>query len=170
MLIDLRKIEDSTVEFDFDVQPADADLESRFAELEKPASFLGTVRKDGWIAHVVGASDARVRRMCNRCLKKEAQDFSFDVDCGYVKFTMLSEKREAKLEIMGLEYAVIDSNELNLKEVFSEHLLLAMPEIYVCDDKCLGICPECGEKKEKLVCDCNQRSMDPRWAALKDLK
>ena len=74
------------------------------------------------------------------------------------------------MEILGLEYSVIEGDVLDLKEVFAEQLLLEMPDRFVCADDCMGLCVECGRKKDHAECDCGEDDIDPRWAALKNLK
>ncbi len=170
MLIDLRKIEDSAVDFDFLVEPADVDLEIRYSNLKHPAEFKGRVTKDGWVAHVEGKSNVLVERRCDRCFSKVDAEYDVDFECAYVKSTSLNEEKETKLEIMGLEYSVIDGDTLDLTEVFSEQLLTEMPDRFVCAADCEGLCPECGRRKDSDECDCGEKGIDPRWAALKNLK
>ncbi|NNE65878.1 MAG: DUF177 domain-containing protein [Pyrinomonadaceae bacterium] len=170
MLIDLRKLEDGTIEFDFEIGPDEVDLSARFSKLTEPVKFVGRVRKDGWITKVSAEATARLERKCDRCLALKPAEESVAVDSAYVKYSSLGEERENELEILGLEYSVIESDELNLKDVFSENLLIAMPDGFSCAADCLGICPECGAKLEDSDCDCEKKSVDPRWAALSEIK
>lgn len=170
MLVDLRKIEDSAVDFDYLVEPAEVDLKVRFSRLASPAAFKVRVAKDGWVAQVEGSSKASVERRCDRCFSKVAVECSLNFTCAYVKFSSLSEEKETKLEILGLEYSVIDRDQLDLNEVFTEQLLIEMPDRFVCETGCRGLCPECGKRKDAGECDCGKSEIDPRWAALKNLK
>lgn len=170
MVVDLRKIEDSAIEFDVRIEPSDVDIGARFAQLEKPSDFSGEVRREGWITYVSGSFEAELERRCDRCYRKALLTLPVNVDAAYVVFSALSDEREAELDILGLDYLVLERYELDLKKVFAEQLLLAMPDKFVCEAGCSGICPECGRPKETGECVCKEESTDPRWAALKDIK
>ena len=48
-------------------------------------------------------------------------------------------------------------------------LLLNLPEQVLCKEDCKGLCPECGTNLNLKDCDCGDKDIDPRWAALKNL-
>jgi len=57
-----------------------------------------------------------------------------------------------------------------MADVIREQILLATPEQVYCRDNCEGLCPKCGENRNLINCNCSDDDIDPRWAALKDLK
>jgi uncharacterized protein len=40
----------------------------------------------------------------------------------------------------------------------------------VCREDCQGLCAQCGQNLNEKKCGCEQRVIDPRLAALKDIK
>ncbi|PYS67386.1 MAG: hypothetical protein DMF69_23170, partial [Acidobacteria bacterium] len=50
-----------------------------------------------------------------------------------------------------------------------EQILLAVPSRSLCTENCKGFCPTCGADKNAGDCGCDEKDIDPRWAALKNL-
>lgn len=68
------------------------------------------------------------------------------------------------------EALLIDSHHiLDLSEVVRQGLWLAEPEKALCRSDCAGLCPNCGGNRNLGECQCDQASIDPRWAALQAL-
>ncbi|MGH3669249.1 MAG: YceD family protein [Pseudonocardiaceae bacterium] len=55
---------------------------------------------------------------------------------------------------------------VDLEPMVRDAVLLALPQAPVCSEDCLGLCPECGEKRAELGADHRHETMDPRKAAL----
>jgi uncharacterized protein len=56
---------------------------------------------------------------------------------------------------------------VDLEPVVRDAVLLALPQAPLCQEDCLGLCPECGGKRAELGADHRHEIIDPRWAALK---
>jgi hypothetical protein len=61
-------------------------------------------------------------------------------------------------------------DELDLSQLAREQILLNLPEQVLCREDCKGICPTCGKDLNEGDCKCGEDEIDPRWAALKDLR
>jgi len=59
---------------------------------------------------------------------------------------------------------------IDLSGPLREQILLAIPPSPVCDEACKGLCPQCGKDLNQGDCGCERTIIDPRWAALKDMK
>ena len=59
---------------------------------------------------------------------------------------------------------------LELNDVLREFVLLALPMQRLCDEKCKGICPLCGQNRNQNECRCQMTASDDRWAALKEIR
>ena len=66
------------------------------------------------------------------------------------------------------DFIVLDGMRLNLDELVSEDIYLAIPPRFLCKDDCKGLCSICGADLNEGQCDCRSPS-DPRWDALKDM-
>lgn len=71
--------------------------------------------------------------------------------------------------IDGETYPIVDG-EIDLEPILLDALLPEMPLAPRCSESCLGLCPHCGINRNLESCDCAQRVIDPRWAALDVLK
>ncbi|MDH3529219.1 MAG: DUF177 domain-containing protein, partial [Acidobacteriota bacterium] len=126
-------MDEGKVEFDLLIEPSDVDLSARFASLLETSRFRGYLRKEDWIVSVSGYFKAAIERVCDRCLSKSEIELAVNVERAYVEFKKLDEEREIELDVRGLEYSLIETEQLNLREVFEEHLLLAIPDKFVCE-------------------------------------
>ena len=77
----------------------------------------------------------------------------------------MAELTEAEMSV-----SVFDGKAIDVDEIVKEQILLAVPTRMLCREDCKGICPECGIDKNTGECQCVTDDIDPRWAALKNLK
>lgn len=66
------------------------------------------------------------------------------------------------------EFIVLDGMRMELDELVSEDIYLAVPSRFLCKDDCKGLCGICGADLNVEQCDCKV-SGDSRWDVLKDL-
>ena len=66
--------------------------------------------------------------------------------------------------------ASIDGKVIDLEPIIREHLLLALPMSAVCREDCSGLCTNCGQNLNEKQCGCETKFVDPRLAALKNIK
>ena len=67
------------------------------------------------------------------------------------------------------EYGVTDGGFVDLGPLVRELSLLEIPMQVLCRPDCAGLCPECGVNWNEETCDCEQETIDPRLAKLKEL-
>lgn len=63
-----------------------------------------------------------------------------------------------------------DGKTIDLDPILREQILLALPMHVVCNDDCKGLCAQCGQNLNEAKCGCDPKPVDPRLAALKDIK
>ena len=63
-----------------------------------------------------------------------------------------------------------DNDEIDLEPLLREQVILAVPFAPLCREDCKGLCPVCGNDLNQQECGCDRAPIDPRLAALKDLK
>lgn len=49
-----------------------------------------------------------------------------------------------------------------------ENIILEIPQKPLCQEECKGLCPHCGEERNKRECGCEEESIDPRLAVLEE--
>ena len=80
--------------------------------------------------------------------------------------------RDQEIEDIDLEEVDelwLDGNEMNLETPIRDAIVLNLPVNPLCTQDCLGLCPDCGEKWEKLPEDHAHEAIDARWAGLAGL-
>ena len=66
------------------------------------------------------------------------------------------------------EYA-ISNDTLDLEPVIRDAVVLSLPFQPICQEDCLGLCPQCGVRLLDDPGHKHEAEVDPRWAALSDL-
>jgi uncharacterized protein len=61
-------------------------------------------------------------------------------------------------------------DQLDLKPMARDAVLLELPQAPLCSERCPGLCPLCGADLNEGVCGCQTEVGDPRWAALDVLR
>lgn len=67
------------------------------------------------------------------------------------------------------ELILPDDLQIDLQPLFRDYLTLEIPISPVCQPDCKGLCPICGENRNRTVCDHDEEPGDPRLAVLKSL-
>ena len=63
-----------------------------------------------------------------------------------------------------------EGDEVDLEPLLREQVILAVPFAPLCSEDCKGLCPVCGTDLNTGSCTCDRTPIDPRWAALRNLK
>jgi uncharacterized protein len=81
-------------------------------------------------------------------------------------------KKKHELEIDDLDIEdelMMQGQIMDLETPIRDAVVLSLPINPLCNQDCLGLCPECGEKWAGLAKDHAHSSIDARWAGLKAL-
>jgi uncharacterized protein len=74
-----------------------------------------------------------------------------------------------EIDLDAVDELWLDGNEMNLEVPIRDAIVLDLPVNPLCSQACLGLCPDCGEKWEKLPEDHVHEVIDARWAGLAGL-
>lgn len=128
-----------------------------------------------------GDLDARLMGPCKRCLA----DVSLALP---VAFTLNlvprldapgveeegedspNRKSTGSFDLADADEELFDGKTIDLDPILREQVLLALPMYVVCDEGCKGLCSRCGQNLNERECGCEKGRVDPRLAALKDIK
>jgi uncharacterized protein len=116
--------------------------------------------------------DGRVRGLatafCARCLAT----FQADVDKEFSLVLRPETRLTGEHELKGSDLAesFYSGPEVDVTRLVYEQVLLALPTRPLCDEKCLGLCPQCGANRNLTDCSCTVETGDPRLAVLRGLK
>lgn len=170
MIIDLFELSEPVSGFNAELSPAEINLEEESARLAEPVKIEGKVRKGIAQTDVEGRIATEIEIDCARCLSaaKTALDFPFKVT--FVTEENYTQDAEAELRADDLNVAIFEGQKIDLAELAREQILLNLPTRFFCRDSCQGLCPKCGANKNTVNCNCEEKEIDPRWSALKNLK
>ena len=96
--------------------------------------------------------------VCRRCLVATSGVAESDVHELYQRVVTATDA----FEIVG--------EQLDLRPVVRELVLLDAPSTPLCRPDCAGLCPTCGADRNSQTCQCEPPPADPRWSALDALK
>ena len=119
-----------------------------------------------------GTSTFTADLSCSRCL--EPYPFA-NTSTFHVRFRPRPEITEENEEI-----EITDAEELDvefysertipLRDLALEQIQLSIPMKPLCDESCLGLCPQCGANRSRESCSCEASIVDERWDALKGIR
>ena len=170
MRIELENLEGRKGDFAHVYQPDELNPVDERVRLTGPASVKGKVRLSGNQVFVDGHIEARAQVECDRCLQPVEAPVSADFALEYISGTDYESSDVVELTEAEMLVSVFDGEAIDVDEIVKEQILLAVPTRMLCREDCKGICPECGVDKNKGECQCVTDDIDPRWAALKNLK
>ena len=101
---------------------------------------------------------------CSRCLKKYKNIIEKEEDV-----FITSEDIDPKDKDTDMFYIQLDNGQIDIDVVIKEIFIINRPLKPLCDEKCKGLCPECGANLNDESCNCDTKEVDPRMEQLKDL-
>ncbi len=155
------------------------------AELDRPELVeLGPVAWRGQVIYVDPGFLLRAHLSydqtlhCNRCLQPIHDPVRSDVELmieierpasghgGHAGHA--GGEHELRDEDLGTMY--VEGEILETLPILIEQLQLNIPMKPLCRPDCQGLCPVCGIDRNTGTCTCEEKSGDPRWAALATFK
>ena len=139
---------------------SDVDLEASHVEARMDVSRAGDT------ISVHGRLEGDVKLACTRCLGEAHVQVAVPLRVVLGPASMGAEESLAD----ELEYFNHDGEVVDLEPVLRETLILSLPMATLCQPECKGLCPVCGGNRNERDCGCDVKVIDPRLAALKDIK
>ena len=136
--------------------------------LEASGTAEFTVEALGEI-RVKGHVKVRMEGECDRCLEPTALPIDSDFELFYQPVEESRGGEERVLDDGEAAMGFYEGEGLELNDVLREFVLLALPMQRLCKEDCVGICPVCGQNRNKQACQCQTAATDDRWAALKEV-
>lgn len=169
MIVSLEKISEQETFYDFNIEPEKILLDDEFTKLKTTVNISGLLTKKDENVRFQGKIQTAILLICDRCLTETEKEFLIEIDERFVdksKDILVNEKEIIEED---LNISVLESNTFDFSEVAREQLLLQLATHFVCQENCQGLCQTCKANKNIEDCNCNQKEIDPRWSALKNL-
>jgi len=169
MRIELANLENGRGSFTHKYAVGELTPEDDRVTISQPPEVSGQIRAEGSRARVNGKVDAVLQVECDRCLKPIEVPVNSRFDVEFVTTAEYEAQQLPELSESDLNLTVFDGEVIDIDDLVTEELLLAVPDHLVCKDDCKGFCPNCGAERNAVECGCETREVDPRWAGLKEL-
>lgn len=170
MRIELENLEGGKGDFAHVYNPDELNPVDERVKLTAPTEVNGKIRLAGNEVFVNGHVETRAQVECDRCLKPIELPVNADFELEYISGSEYESSGVAELTEAEMSVSVFDGNAIDVDEIVKEQILLAVPTRMLCREDCKGICPQCGVDRNTGECNCVTEDIDPRWAALKNLK
>jgi uncharacterized protein len=123
-----------------------------------PAELAVTRASTGWVFDV--RFSVRLHGPCVRCLG----------DAVVEEGLSLREYQATSADSDELATPYLAESRLDLSAWARDALILALPDKILCRPECAGLCPACGKDLNREPHTHDEAEVDPRWAALSELK
>ena len=110
--------------------------------------------------------DGRFEQLCARCLEPVEQPLSGSFDLIFRPGGVDAESGERSITEDETEIGYYEESGLLLEDAVREQVLLTLPGRTLCQEDCKGLCPHCGVNRNLASCECVEKPVDPRLAAL----
>ena len=115
---------------------------------------------------LAGRVGTLIELSCSRCLEPFVWPVEAPFDLRYEPRAGLP-GGEREIHEQDFSSAVYDNDAIDLGQLMTERLYLALPMKPLCRDDCRGLCSQCGTNLNRGPCSCPRTWEDPRLAALK---
>ena len=128
-----------------------------------------------------GSTEVAVHTPCRRCLADVHLRVPVTFTLNLVSRAALSAaqdeddrdedaERAGSFDLEQVDEELFDGKTIDLDPLVREQVLLALPMHAVCREDCKGLCGTCGQNLNEGECGCARSQVDPRLAALKNIK
>src|SRR5262249_16892298 len=147
-----------------------------------PAVLHVKLQKTGSGVLLRGSTEVGVHTPCRRCLADVHLTVPVAFTLSLVSRAALSDaeeedgaddektERAASVDRERPDEELFDGKTIDLDPLVREQVLLALPMHAVCREDCKGLCGTCGKNLNEGECGCAPSQVDPRLAALKNIK
>lgn len=120
-----------------------------------PLQINVTAELSGAEIRVRGRLSTTLEASCDRCLGSVALPLESDFDLIYRPMQTIAKEEEIEIRDDELEVGFYSGDGIELADVASEQVMLALPMKVICGADCRGLCPVCGTNLNVSSCDCS---------------
>jgi DUF177 domain-containing protein len=109
---------------------------------------------------------------CSRCVEPYPFASNSTFHLRFRPRPELPQQESDELEIAPDELDIEFYNErsISLRDLALEQIQLSIPMKPLCEEGCLGLCPQCGKNRNRESCSCESSIVDERWGALQEIR
>ena len=110
----------------------------------------------------------RLEARCDRCLGSVAIPIEQELDLVYRPVSTIAREEEVELPADELGVGFFSGDGIELADVVTEQVILAVPMKIVCQADCRGLCPVCGANLNFERCGCLPARENSPFSSLKE--
>ncbi|HDS03584.1 MAG TPA: DUF177 domain-containing protein [Firmicutes bacterium] len=149
--------------------PLDEKFNAGLPEVPGEVSFSGEIIKVSGGYELTGTLTGVYTLQCSRCLEMFKRSFLIPVRL-MLKPRPTFKEGEMTLAEEELDLVFYDDSTIDIGKALRDEVIVNLPTKPVCDEKCRGLCPVCGQNLNKGECQCEPRQDSGAWNALKEMK
>jgi len=109
---------------------------------------------------------------CSRCVEPYPFASNSNFHLRFRPRPDLPQQETEELEIGPdeLDIEFYSDRSISLRDLALEQIQLSIPMKPLCDEGCLGLCPQCGKNRNRESCNCESSIVDERWGALREIQ
>ena len=134
--------------------------------LEAPARVSVRVSNAMTRLLVRGTLRGTVTVPCSRCLEPARIFVEAEIDEEFLPASSPEVSEEGESPWSDLNVFGDEDNEIDLTEILRQNAIAAIPIQPLCREDCGGLCPNCGENRNQVTCQCVEMAIDPRLESL----
>ena len=145
-------------------------LEVEGLKVDGPVRVALAVRKVGNSILLEGSLECEVDLECAACLDAVRTSVTSAFTADYRPVPKQPVEGEVELAEAELDVSYFHGDEIDLRDLLREQVVLGIPLRPLCREDCRGLCPVCGGNRNRSDCGCASEGSDPRFRALQKLK
>ena len=173
MFLSVKEMELRKIRFDEFFEPARIEFASENLDQATPLHAVGSaelLKNTGGQVRIQGRYTVEVTALCDRCLALARFPLDAGFDLFYKPVSVIARAEEVEIDEGEAQIGFYENGGLELEDVLREQVLLALPMQRICGEACQGICPMCGQNRNRAACDCKMDDAAGRWGALRKLE
>ena len=162
MIVDLKKIfvnENSSLPIDYSLDMSDVEFSGCYP-LKKPVALNGVISNKASLVRLEAQITYDYEAGCDRCGENTVRTHKVKID----KSLAGSIEGEDSDTII-----LVPDMKFDVDEFIYSEVIVSLPMKHLCSENCKGICSKCGKNLNDGKCDCPEKEIDPRLAALAEL-
>jgi uncharacterized protein len=148
--------------------PGSLDFEGTDFRQKSPLKVDFTAELLGEEIRIRGHLNTRLETNCDRCLAVVEIPVKSDFDLFYRPVQNLASEEDVEVPKAELEVGFYSGDGIELADVVTEQVILALPMKVVCGADCQGLCPVCGVNRNTTACNCAPPKKDSPFDALRE--
>ncbi len=137
-------------------------------QLTSPVRISIRMQNTGGTIFVKVRAETEARMICSRCLKDYDQILAINIQELYQKPEDIKKEEREDLDLEDEKRFVIVGDEIDIRDLVEQGLILTLPIKPLCDQACKGLCEVCGKNLDEFPHE-HAREIDERLSPLAKL-